>query len=335
MSRKNKRQKLPPHRNPSAPMEPEDIDQEGALTPAEKAILARSVANYGEAAGAGVTELPPEYRATNVPIVRNVPNVPKHQNAGIHPVYVPEKSTASQGMKAPALGGILGAVPSILPPELEGRRYHAIDPMVPSIAQQMERAAKIAEAGQKIGATFFRPGAEDPGEAGVTPFAGPAWHSSPPDDSAPIFFPAEERFELACVFEQMAKNIEVGAEAFAHCDKMATVKAIAFFQQAIHNLLITSGTRRIEPLDLRGLVALTHRGQEDKHNRRALLDLCARLDISAAELTLQHVKDNLAQEAWRLGSAGEEIPELTITPENEALWREYLIELGLQKRPGR
>ncbi len=293
MSRKNKnnRQKLPNFKAPSAPAEPPDIDEAGELAPHEKAMLNSTVQAFGEAAGGGITQLPAEFRAPALPPVSqrppvmhltpNVPIVPNVQNAGYHPVFKPGAGPVTAGMQ-----------------------------------KLIDQSAAMAEAGQKIGAVFFAPGADDPGDA-------------------PVFMPADDREELAEAFEQMTKNIEVGAELFENIDKMRAVKAISFFQQEINRLLITSGTRRIGPLDLRGLVALTHRGQEDKHNRRALIDLCARLNISAEELTLQHVKDNLAQEAWRLGDAASEIPELTSTPENEELWREYLKELGLIKRPGR
>jgi hypothetical protein len=298
MSRKHKNnRKLPNFKAPSAPAEPPDIDEAGELAPHEKAMLSNTVQAFGEAAGQGITQLPAEFRAPALPPVSqrppvmhltpNVPIVPNVQNAGYHPVFKPGAGPVTAGMQ-----------------------------------KLIDQSAAMAEAGQKIGAVFFAPGAEDPGDA-------------------PVFMPADDREELAEAFEQMTTNLEVGAELFATIRQPTIHKVISFFQQEINRLLIMYGITghigagKVEPLDLRGLVALTHRGQEDRHNRRALLDLCARLNISAAELTLTIVKTHLEFEAWRLGDAAAEIPELTSTPENEELWRAYLMELGLLKRPGR
>jgi len=306
MSKKNhNKHRLPPVK-PAPPIaaEPPDIDNEAKLSPSEKAMLNDSLASYAKASGGGVTQLPAEFKPVTLP-----PNVA----AAVKQVI----DNTKEAFKPPF------GIPNASPKQIEAVKAAMSLPantfeLSKTTQTKINAEIEVGEAAGKLGAFFGDMMGTAAGEFVI------------PDQ--------DERLALASAFNQIANNVSVGAELFANLSQAEVSAVHLSYSQAVHNLLLTGSIPRsqtLEPLDLRGLVALSLRGQEDKHNRRALLDLCARLDITAEELTLAQVRDSLGLEAWRLGEAAEEIPDLEINPDNEALWKAYKVELGLIKRPGK
>lgn len=261
-----KKRFFPKHKSaPHLPAEPEDIDEEGTLNESEKAILERTVTEFGKDKPEGISPIPAQFKASSSPVVGGL-------GAG-----------ASSGKTTPivfASGSGGGS---------------AVAPSKDSIRAMMREASNTEPIKQVYGDISNR------------------------------------RAFLVKDLERCLTNTELGAPLFNGLDRFEVANVVSAFQEALIDYVLDSPLQS-QAFNLPSLNPLLLRTEEDKRNRRALLDLCNRLDISAEELTLKILKESLAAEAWRIGSDAQYIPDLELTSENEQQWRLYKEELGLVKR---
>lgn len=251
----------PQHKSaPHLPAEPPDIDELGHLSESEKAVLANTVTQYGQAAGQGVSPIPAEFKPT-----ADTEKVKAFMQAPV--------STHPKGIGA------------------------AMSPIKAPVSKE-----EVRQAMKDLSDT---------------------------EELKPLFTPEGRRAYLVEDFSKLIKNIELGAPLFNGLDPFTIANVASYMQEALIDYVLD---RPPQSFQLPRLNPLLLRDEEDKHNRRCLLALCHRLDISAEDLTLAMLKENLAKEAWRLGESAVEIPYLEINTQNEQEWRAYKEELGLVKR---